>query len=196
MRSLILRGIVALVFVFLAAPIVSVAVWSFSGGNLFAFPPSDFTFKWYGTIPTAYIVALKVSLLAAIGSTAVAILVGVPAALALVRGALPMSRALSALCLSPLMVPSLVIGVAAFQFANVVFDLFRISLLESVPGLIVAHSAFTVPFVVRAVIAGQVQFDPAVEQAAMNLGATPLRAFFTVTLPMLSPAVASGAIFA
>jgi putative spermidine/putrescine transport system permease protein len=196
MRALLLRGIVALVFVFLAAPIVSVAVWSFSGGGLFAFPPSRFTLRWYGSISSTYWAALEVSLLVGIGATILAVAVGVPAALALVRGRLPSSRGLSALFLSPLMVPSLVIGVAAFQFANVLFDTLHISLLESVPGLIIGHSAFTVPFVIRAVIAGQVQSDPALEQAAMNLGATPLRAFFTITLPMLSPAVASGAIFA
>lgn len=191
-----LRAWVALVFLFLVAPILSVFVWSFSGGRLFVFPPSDWTLRWYGAIPADFLAALKVSLLTAIGSTALGLTVGVPAALALVRGALPFNRTLSALCLSPLMVPSLVLGVAAFQFMNVIFDLLRLSLLESVPGLVLAHAAFTVPFVIRAVIAGQVQYDTSVEEAALNLGATPLRAFFTVTLPMLAPAVASGAIFA
>ncbi len=191
-----LRVAVALVFLFMIAPILSVMVWSFSGGRLFVFPPSAWTLKWYGSIPPAFLAALKVSLLTAIGATVVGVAVGVPAALALVRGALPFSRALSAICLSPLMVPGLVIGVASFQFMNVIFDVFRLSLLESVPGLILGHAAFTVPFVIRAVIAGQVQYDAAIEEAALSLGATPLRAFFTVTLPMLAPAVASGAIFA
>jgi putative spermidine/putrescine transport system permease protein len=194
-RALLRVGVLAIA-VFLVAPVVAIMVWSFSGGPLFAFPPSAFTLRWYGQIPVSYLAALRVSLVAALGTTVVAVAVGVPAALALVRGNFPMRRVLSALCLSPLMVPTLVIGVAAFQFAYVILDLFHVSLLESVAGLILGHTAFTIPFVIRAVIGGQVQFDPTLEEAAMNLGATPFHAFRTVTLPTLAPAVAAGAIFA
>lgn len=196
MGRFLLRAIVALILVFLMAPVLSIAISSFSTAPLFSFPPRGFTLRWYEAIPLSYLTALEVSVVVAIGTTALALAVGVPAALALVRGQFPVRRLLSTLCLSPLMVPTLVTGVAAFQLAMVLFDTFGFSLLETELGLILGHTAFTVPFVIRSVIAGQVQFDRAAEEAAMSLGATPLRTFFTVTVPMLSPAIASGAIFA
>jgi putative spermidine/putrescine transport system permease protein len=195
-RRFAFRIFVTFTFLFLVAPIISVAVSSVSGGAIFVFPPSAFTLKWYSQIPLSYLQALKVSLEVGAGATAIAVIVGVPAGLALVRGHLPGSRTLSAVCLMPLMVPSLVIGVAALQFTNVIFDEFHLSLVETVFGLTLAHSAFTIPFVVRAVIAGQIQLNGDLENAAMNLGARPMRVFVTVTLPMLGPAVLSGAIAA
>jgi len=191
-----LRLFVTAVFVFMLAPIGFVMISSVSGGAIFVFPPSSFTLKWYSQIPASFFQALEVSLEIGAGATAIAVAVGVPAALALVRGHLPGSRALSAVCLMPLMVPSLVIGVAGLQFANVIFDTFHLVLAETVPGLTLAHSALTIPFVVRSVIAGQVQVDGDIENGARNLGAPPIRVFFTVTLPMLQPAIVSGAIAA
>jgi putative spermidine/putrescine transport system permease protein len=195
-RRFAFRLFVALTLLFMAAPIISVMVSSFSGGAIFVFPPSAFTVRWYSQIPFSYLQALKVSLQVGAGATTIALLVGVPAGLALVRGHLPGSRMLSAICLMPLMVPSLVLGVAALQFANVIFDEFQVSLAETILGLTLAHSAFTIPFVVRAIIAGQIQVNDDIENAAMNLGAGPLRVFLTVTLPMLRPAILSGAIAA
>jgi len=186
---------VGVVLVFLVAPLLSVIVSSFSGGPLFVFPMSTFTFKWYRDISPDYFDALRVSLEVGVGATAIAVVLGVPAALALVRGRLPMSRTLTTICLTPLMLPTLVIGVAALQLVNALSD-FGISLAQTIPGLVLAHTAFTIPFVIRAVIAGQLQFDRQVEDAAMSLGATPLRTFFTVTVPLLGPSVASGAILA
>jgi putative spermidine/putrescine transport system permease protein len=189
-----LNAFVALIFLFMVAPIISVAVSSFSGGAMFVFPPSALTLKWYSQIPLSYFQALIVSLEVGVGATAIAVVVGMPAGLALVRGHLPGSRTLSAICLMPLMVPSLVIGVAGLQFLNAVYDTFHLALAQTVLGLTLAHSALTIPFVVRAVIAGQVQMNDDLENAAMNLGAAPLRVFWTVTLPTLRPAVLSGAI--
>src|SRR6478672_2662961 len=109
------RVFVALTLLFLVAPIIAVAVSSVSGGAIFVFPPSGFTLQWYSQIPLSYLQALKVSLEVGAGATAIAVIVGVPAGLALVRGHLPGSHVLNAICLMPLMVPSLVIGVAALQ---------------------------------------------------------------------------------
>ncbi|HUC62423.1 MAG TPA: ABC transporter permease [Alphaproteobacteria bacterium] len=191
-----LNVFVGLIFLFMVAPIVAVAVSSVSGGAMFVFPPASFTLDWYSQIPLVYFQALLISLEVGIGATAIAVVVGMPAGLALVRGRLPGSRALSAFCLMPLTIPSLVIGVAGLQFLNTVYDLFHIALAESVLGLTLAHSALTIPFVVRAVVAGQVQMNGDLENAAMNLGAAPVRVFWTVTLPTLRPAVIAGAIAA
>lgn len=190
-----LRLAVGAILIFLVAPLVSVIVSSFSGGPLFVFPVTDITLKWYGDIPPEFFRSLLVSIEVGAGATVAAIVLGVPAALALARGKLPFSRALTTLCLTPLMLPTLVIGVAALQFINALSD-YGVSLSQTVLGLTLAHTAFTVPFIIRAVIAGQIQYDRQIEDAAMSLGAAPLRTFLSVTMPLLAPAVASGAILA
>ena len=94
------------------------------------------------------------------------------------------------------MIPALVMGVAAFQFSLVIWDYFRLTLGGTVAGLVVGHLTFAIPFVVRSVLAGHTRFDFSIEEAAQNLGASPAQTFFHVTLPILRPGIASGAIFA
>ncbi|MFO1081096.1 MAG: ABC transporter permease [Reyranellaceae bacterium] len=196
LASLLFRGFVALVFVFLLLPIAMVVLTSFSKSAVLAFPPREFTLDWYARISTEFLDALQVSLIVSSGTTALATVVGTLAALALVRGRFPGRAVLGAFCLSPLMVPTLVIGVAAFQFSGMIWDAFGFSLIGTIPGLILGQSAFTIPFVIRAAVAGQAHFDTAIEEAALNLGATPLQTFFRVTLPILLPGIVSGAVFA
>jgi putative spermidine/putrescine transport system permease protein len=188
--------LVCLVVLFLLLPMLSIAVSSVSASALFVFPPSGFTWHWYGEISPTYLDALRASVIVALGSTAVAVVVGVPAGFALVRGRLPLVHAVSAVFLSPLTVPSLIIGVAIFQFSPILWSNFGLPVAGTTVGLVLAHSTFTVPFVIRAVVAGQTQFDYSIEEAASSLGATPLQVFFSVTLPVLSPSIVSGAIFA
>lgn len=196
MGRVALLTFVAFVFAFLLLPIVIVVVSSFSSSPGLTFPPAGFTLDWYGKISPDFLVAARVSILVALGSTALAIVVGVPVALALVRSHMPGKRIVSMLCLSPLMVSSLVIGVALFQFTIALWDAFKLSLGGDIPMLIVGHAAFTIPFVIRAAVAGQAHFDLSLEEASFNLGATPLQTFFRVTLPLLMPGIVSGAIFA
>lgn len=192
----LLGAFIASIFLFLLLPIIAVAVSSFSASGALMFPPRGFTTHWYESISHGYVEALKVSLVVAASTTAIATLVGTLAALALVRGRFPGRQALSAFCLSPLMVSTLVIAVAAFQFTLVLWDLFELSLAGTVLGLVLAQSAFTIPFVIRAVIAAHANFDGSLEEAARSLGASPLETFFRVTLPILLPGIISGAIFA
>src|SRR6185503_12023424 len=153
--------------------------------GVLSFPPQSFTTRWYSEIDPAYYRALIVSLQVASITVVVAVLVGVPGALALARGRFPGRDALNAICLSPLMVPALVMGVAAFQFSLVIWDHVRITLGGTVAGLVVGHLTFAIPFVVRAVLACHTRFDYSIEEAAQNLGASPWQTFFHVTLPVL-----------
>jgi putative spermidine/putrescine transport system permease protein len=196
MISLVARTVVFGTFVFLLAPIVVVVISSFNAVGMFSFPPQAFTTRWYYEIDPTYYHALVVSLIVASITVTIAVLVGVPGALALARGRFPGRDVLNAFCLSPLTVPALVMGVAAFQFSLVIWDHFRITLGGTIAGLVVGHLTFAIPFVVRSVLAAHTRFDHSVEEAAQNLGASPVRTFFHVTLPILRPGVASGAIFA
>lgn len=191
-----LRGFIALVFIFLMLPIAMVAISSFAGSATLAFPPRDFTWHWYHAITPEFFDALRVSVLVALGTAILSTLVGTLAALGLVRGEFPGKGAVATFCLSPLMVPTLVIGVAAFQFSVVVWDVLGFSPAGTLTGLMLGQSAFAIPFVVRAAIGGQAHFDRTIEEAALNLGATPWQTFRRVTVPILAPGITSGAIFA
>lgn len=194
--SILLSIFVGLVFVFLLLPIVSVVISSFSSSAVLAFPPRGFTLRWYGEISADYISALKNSLVVASGTAVLACLIGTPTALAIVRGKLPGKEFFSAALLSPMMVSTLVIAVAAFQFSTLIWSVSGISLAGSIVGLILAQSAFTIPLVIRAVFAGHAHFDASLEEAANSLGATPLQTFIYITLPLLIPGIVSGTIFA
>ena len=193
---LLLRAFTALVFFFLMLPIVSVVVSSFASSPVLYFPPSGFTLHWYRNINSEFTNALLVSLTVAAGTTAIAVVIGTFAALALVRGNFPGKRVLGVLFMSPLSVSTVVIGVAAFHYTIVLWDLFGVHLGGRILGLILGQSAFTIPFVIRAAIAGQAHFDMSIEEASLNLGATPLQTFFYITLPLIAPGIVSGGIFA
>jgi putative spermidine/putrescine transport system permease protein len=196
MGRVALRLTVTLVLAFLLLPLVMVVAASFSAGAPLAFPPRGFTTEWYGRIAPEFIDALGTSLIIATGTTIIATIVGTLAALALQRGNLPGRRLIATACLSPLMVPTLVIGVAAFQYTLVLWDAFGISVADRPLAVMLGHSAFTIPFVIRSAIAAQAHYDMSLEEAALNLGATPLLTFFRVTLPLLAPGIAAGAVFA
>jgi len=196
MGRLALRVTVAIVLVFLLLPLATVVAASFSSGPPLAFPPRGFTTEWYGRIAPEFMHALGTSLFVATGTTIVATVAGTLAALALQRGRIPGGRLLATACMSPLMVPTLVIGVAAFQYTLVLWDAFGISVADRPLTIMLAHSAFTVPFVIRSAIAAQAHYDMSLEEAALNLGATPAQTFFRITLPLLAPGIGAGAVFA
>jgi putative spermidine/putrescine transport system permease protein len=84
------------------------------------------------------------------------------------------------------------LGLARGRF----WDLFGVTIGGTIVGLVIGHLTFAIPFVIRSVLASHTRFDHSLEEAAANLGATPLQTFFRVTLPILKPGIASGAIFA
>lgn len=195
-RRLVFPAVLGLAFTFLFAPIVMIVLASFNGGAVLSFPPRAFSTYWYGTINPSYLAALYVSLIVATVTAVIATVIAVPGALALVRGRFPGKSVMTAACVSPLAVPALVAGVALFQYFIVLADVLGLPLGATIPGLVVGHLTFAIPFVLRAVIAAHARFDMAIEEAAQNLGAGPFRTFFAVTLPILRPGIISGAIFA
>ena len=195
-RRLALPLMTAAVFAFMAAPVVIVIVASFNSGAVLSFPPTGWTTRWYRTMNPIFLQSAYVSLFVAAATALMSIVVGVPGALALARGRYPGRDLLNSLCLSPLIVPALVTGVALYQFSLSVWDLTGVGIGGTLAGLVIGHMTFGIPFVIRAVIAGHARFDRALEEAAQNLGATPLQTFWRVTMPLLRPSIASGAIFA
>jgi putative spermidine/putrescine transport system permease protein len=196
MRRLALRSYVALVLVFLLLPLAVVILASVGDSAIMRFPPTRLTLRWYGQIPGDFYESALTSLIVASGATALAVLVGTPAALALARGRFRGARLLNAMFLSPLVIPTIVIGVAALLFLNHVWDWSGLELHDTYIGLILAHSSFTTAFVIRSTLSAQANFDRSIEEASTNLGAAPIETFFRVTLPLIGPGVAAGAVFA
>jgi putative spermidine/putrescine transport system permease protein len=121
--------------------------------------------------------------------TMVCVALGVPTAIACVRGAFRGRTALSIYVLIPHMVPGIVLGIAV---------LFTGALLGIGPSIwlqAVTISVFVLAVMVRTVMTRLQRLDPALEQAAANLGATPFQAFRTVTMPLLLPSVLAGSVF-
>src|SRR3954449_10252602 len=102
MKQVVVTATLTAAFVFLLAPIVVVVVSSFNAVGVLSFPPQSFTTRWYTEIATRYYQPLIVSLKAAVITVLIAVLTGVPGALALARGRFPGLDALNTICLSPL----------------------------------------------------------------------------------------------
>ncbi|MER8887747.1 ABC transporter permease [Mesorhizobium sp. M0816] len=185
-------AVVSLLLVFLVLPTLLVIPMSLGTAEYLEFPPQGLTLKWYAAFfrDEEWMAATWFSLRVALATTFGATIVGTLAAIALTRGDLPGKALLQALTLSPLIVPHIVIAVAVFLlFAP-------LKLNGNFFGFVIAHTMLAVPYVVITVTAALQRFDATLELAALNCGASRLRAFFAVVLPDIAPGVAAGAVFA
>jgi putative spermidine/putrescine transport system permease protein len=180
------------VLTFLLAPIAIVVVFALNPTPFIQFPPVGVSLRWFHKFFAArdFMHALGFSLEVAALTTSCATLLGGCAALAIARGNPPGARVVLAVMLSPLMLPAILTGLALFQ-TYVLLDVGR-----PLWGLVAGHTLVTIPYVVRTTLAVLHNFDLRLEEAARNLGASPSRTFFEVTLPLVKPGVLAGAIFA
>ncbi|WP_315706913.1 MULTISPECIES: ABC transporter permease [unclassified Bradyrhizobium] len=190
-RTIYLAANIA-VLVFLLAPIAIVFVFALNPTPFIQFPPVGISLRWFEKFFSArdFMHALIFSLEVAVLTTVAATVLGASAALAIARGNIPGARVIIATMLSPLMLPAILTGLALFQ-AYVLLDVGR-----PLWGLVAGHTLVTIPYVVRTTLAVLHNFDIRLEEAAQNLGASPARTFFEVTLPLVKPGVLAGAIFA
>ena len=180
------------VLLFLILPILIIVPISFSSGNMLAFPMPGLSARWYETIlnTPAWLDAARNSLIIGISSTILSMILGTMAAIGLARARFRFKPLLVGLVVSPILIPIVITAVGMYFF------LVRIGLVGTYPGLILAHTALSVPFVVVTVMATLDGFDMNLIRAAAGLGAPPLTAFRRVMLPIIFPGVASGGLFA
>ena len=192
LRRAILFTFVGLVLGFLFLPVLVVLPLSFSSARYLTFPPPGFSLQWYGNFfsRAAWTDATWMSLWTAAASTVLAVLLGVPAAIGLMRGRLPGKALAQALIMSPVVAPGIVVAIGLYYVYA------RYGMVGNPLALVVAQAALAVPFVVINVSAALGSVDKRLEQAALNLGATPWGAFWQVTLPLIRPGIFAGAIFA
>jgi len=176
---------------FLIAPVVVVVVVSFTPKTFLEVPLTAFSLRWYRTIfdHPEFVGSFFNSLYLALTVCVIAASLGTFAAFALARYRFPGRTALNALFLSPLMVPTVVMGVGALQILS------RLHLAGTFAGMVMAHVVMTVPYMIRTMLASFAGFDRSLELASMSLGANWPKTFWRITLPLVSPGLLAGAIF-
>jgi putative spermidine/putrescine transport system permease protein len=182
----------AFVLFFLVAPILAIIPLSFNSGSFFSYPLQGFSLQWYEKALTSsdWQRALLNSIGIGAASTLIATGLGTLAALGLSRAQFPFRSVIMPIIISPMIVPIVVVAAGFYLiFAP-------LGLVNSYPGVILAHAALGTPFVVITVTASLLSFDQSLLRAASGLGATPWTAFRRVTLPLIAPAVATGSVFA
>ena len=177
------------VFAFLYIPILLLVVYSFNDSKLNLYW-AGFTTKWYGLLLGNEVLlrAFKNSLIVAGATTVLAVIIGTSAAWLLYRYRFPAQQLLGLLIFIPMVMPEVLMGVSLL----VLFVALGIPLGYTT--LIIAHTTFCFPFVLVGVQARLQGIDPSLEEAAMDLGATPLKAFALVIIPYLMPAIVAGAL--
>jgi mannopine transport system permease protein len=182
----------ALILVFLMIPTLLILPMSVSPTESLAFPPRGFSLKWYETFfgDPEWVAATLFSLEIAGWTTLCSSVIGTMGAIALVRGRLPGRQTLEALLLAPLIVPHIIVAIAVYlQFAP-------LGLTGTRLGFVLIHTALAVPYVVLVVTAALQRLPPSLEMAGLNLGASRLRCFWSITMPLIGPAILAGAVFA
>jgi spermidine/putrescine transport system permease protein len=188
----VLRGFFALVVAFLYAPIVILLIFSFNDSDVPAFPLSGFTLHWYhqflvnGDLRAALETSAVIALLTSIG----AVVLGVLASLALARRRYRGKALVSALLLSPLVIPYVVFGISLLLLFH------TIGFSRGIPTVVIGHVVITLPYTILVLVPRLEQIDASLEEAAYDLGASRLRTFRSITLPLILPAVLSAFLIA
>jgi len=180
------------VLFFLIAPVLAMIPLSFNAGSYFSYPMTGFSLRWYEKAllepdwQRAFLNSLAIGAMA----TLLATVLGTLAALGLSRPSFPWRSLIMPLLISPMIIPVVVVAVGFY----LVFA--PLGLTNSYAGVVLAHAALGTPFVVITVTASLLSFDRNLMRAAAGLGAAPSTAFRRIMLPLVSPGVATGAIFA
>ena len=193
------RVICGAIFVFLITPILVVMPLSFNAQDFFTFTPEmlrfdpeGYSLKHYRDFLTNqdWQGALKNSILIAPAATILSVSFGTLAAIGLSQPHVPFRRAIMAILISPMIVPLIISAAGMYFFYS------RIGLQGTYLGVVLAHAALGIPFVIITVTATLVGFDNSLTRAAANMGADPVTTFFRVQMPLILPGVVSGALFA
>jgi len=193
------RVICGLIFFFLLAPIIIMIPLSFNAQPYFTFSremvtlnPEGYSLRWYRDLfsSDSWMRSIRNSFIIGIAATVLATTLGTLAALGLSRSQMPFKGLIMGILISPMIVPLIISAAGMFFFFS------SVNLAQTYLGVILAHTALGTPFVVITVTATLVGFDHSLTRAAANLGASPTRTFFKITMPLILPGVISGALFA
>jgi putative spermidine/putrescine transport system permease protein len=190
-------GVVGLSLTLILAPLGLVVWLSFFKNEILSLPPEGYSLRWYGAVAgqRQFVSGFELSAMVALAATAAGLLVTLPAAFALTRAQLPGREAILHALMSPLIVPALVVG-AGLYLALIEFEVMTgLAITGTVFGFAAGHVLLTIPWSLRLLTANLAGVDPAIEDAALSLGATPLVTAMKVTLPLIWPGVVAAALF-
>ena len=194
-----LRVTAFLVLLFLMLPILVIMPLSFNSQPFFTFTegmlsldPEAYSLRWYQEIidDPNWLLAIRNSFIVGTIAATIATVLGTLAAVGLSSQWMPYKRLITALLLSPMIVPLIIIAAGMFFFYT------QFNLVGTFTGLIIAHAALGVPFVIITVTATLSGFDRSLFVAGLSLGASPLKVFWDVVIPLIRPGVISGGLFA
>ena len=180
-EKLVFRTALLIVLVWLMLPITLPATISFSDTESITFPPRGFTLRWvkrvfnYGMFTTG----IKVSTTIAFFASIIGILINLPASYVLIRYKIPGRAIIEQFFTLPTLVPQIILGYALLIF------IVKIIGLSSLAGLMIGHTIAVFPFSMRIIYGSLVNLNPEIEEAAVSLGASRIKAFFDVVLPNL-----------
>jgi spermidine/putrescine transport system permease protein len=192
LATVILSLLTLLVYAYLFAPILVVIIASFNTTGLTSFPPAGFTVDWYRELlrDRDLLAALRRSLTIAVTTALLTASLATATAIGLRRLAPRWRRFLQAFFYLPIVVPGIVAGIA------LVFWFKRVGVPLGYPSILLAHIVHAFPYALALVLAAFSSFDPRLEEASLDLGATPWHTFRRVTLPLIAPGVLGGMLLA
>lgn len=199
---LLLGAFGVLICLFLASPMLIMVPLSFTDAREMQWPPVGFSIRWYEAVLTSsewrerVIASLEIGL----GSAALSTVLGLLAALGLVRGNFRGKGIVSAILLSPLVVPTVVVAIGMFFVWTLGWEIGPTTvgggLVGTLPGLILAHAALNLPLPIVMIMASLVTVDRNFERAAAIMGASPVAVFWRVTAPLIQMGILFGFVFA
>lgn len=191
LRRASFRGLVIGSYVFLLAPLVCVVVVSFNADPVQQFPPRSWSLRWYvhALQLESFRDGAMISFALAVAASLLATPIGVLAAIGLHRSHWSGKSALEAVFLAPLIVPGIVTGI------SLLIALAALDVREAPLRLLLGHTVAILPYSIRTVLASLARLDPALEEAAETLGASGLRSFRHILLPLIRPGILAGLLF-
>ncbi|MGJ5047177.1 ABC transporter permease [Bradyrhizobium oligotrophicum] len=190
--QIVMTVIAILALILIVSPSLVVVIVSFTSGFSLKFPPPGYSTRWYVELWNAWQLqfAARNSVVVALWSTGLSIVLGVAAALAISRSRTLTAKLLDSLFMSPLVLPALAFGLAALMFFSL------IGLPVSLLTLVIGHTIVCVPYVVRNTVAALAQLEPTLLESSAILGASRLYTFRRIVLPLIRPGIISGAFIA
>ena len=181
-----------LVFAFLLGPLIIISCTYFEPGSVLKFPPEGFSLRWYENIFNVemFMTTFQTSMLVSLLGNLLALLLGIPAAYALSRFQFRGKGLLNGIFISPVLIPGIVMGFAMLKYVIVVYH------LPIYAGLLVGHTVLMLPFIIRVIASSLSNFDFAIEEAALSLGAGRLETFFKVVLPNIRSGIIAAILIA
>lgn len=181
-----------LILIFTMAPILMIFLGALSADDFFSFPlRHGLSLRWFKAFLSSkeFAASLRVSMIVSLSATAIGVGAGVPTAFAIKRFRFKGRTAINTTVMASMTLPRVIWAIALLQFYS------TLGILGSYTGLILAHSLLVIPYVVRMVLSSLSFVNPDVENAALSLGATPVKTFFKITIPLIAPGVIVSAFF-